>query len=72
VLVSISIVVVSLVAIAGLKMRDPSGPSHTGPVMTFVLVFLVSNFVLTLLMILKRIFVMLSRELDKPALRKAS
>jgi hypothetical protein len=72
VLVSVAITVVALIAMADLKMIKPEGPVSTGHVMTFLLVYLTINFVLTLLMILKRLHAMLSRELDKPSIRKVS
>lgn len=72
ILLSIAIVVVALVAVAELKMQSAGTPESTGPVLTFLLVYLTSNFVLTLLMILKRIHTMLNRELETPAVRKIS
>ena len=71
VLVSISIVIATLVGVAQLKMKDPQNPVHTGPILTFILIYLTANFVLTLLMILKRIHILLSIEIEQPAMRKA-
>lgn len=72
VLVSVLIVMAAFVGVAELKMKDPQNPGHTGSLLSFVLVFLTANFVLTLLMILKRIHVLLSNEIDKPSMRKVS
>ena len=72
ILVSIGIVVVAMVAIGDLKMVAPEQPAHTGRVITAILLYLIVNFVLTLLMILKRIHVMMGQELDKPKIRKVS
>jgi hypothetical protein len=72
VLVSISIVIATLVGVAQLKMKDPQNPVHTGPILTFILIYLTANFVLTLLMILKRIHILLSIEIEQPSMRKAS
>ena len=72
VLVSVVIVVLALVSVSTMRMHDTTASAHTGPIMTFVLILLTSNFVLTLLMVLKRINVILSLEADQPAARKAS
>jgi len=72
VLLSILIVMAALVGVAQLKMRNPQDPGHTGSTLTFIIVYLTTNFVLTLLMILKRIHVLLSTEIDQPIMRKAS
>jgi hypothetical protein len=73
VLVSTVIVVFALVAIARLKV--PEGRTvvpHAGRYTSFFLSYLTVNFVLTLLMILKRIHKMLSNRLDQPQVRRAS
>jgi hypothetical protein len=72
VLLSVLIAVIALVAVAYLRMHDTGATAHTGPIVTFGLIFLTTNFVLTLLMVLKRIHVILGLELDKPTIRKAS
>jgi hypothetical protein len=72
VLVSILIVIAALVGVAHLKMQDPQNPVHTGPLLTFIVIYLTANFVLTLLMILKRIHILLSTEIEQPSMRKAS
>jgi hypothetical protein len=66
VLESIAIVLVAFVAVVQLKVRDPRNESflHTGPIVTSLLIYLTSSFVLTLLMILKRIHEVLRIELD--------
>jgi hypothetical protein len=72
VLIAMTIAVVALVGVAQLKVRDPSNPVHTGPLFTFFLIYLTGNFVLTMLMILKRIYILLNQELEQPSIRKAS
>lgn len=70
---AVAIVVTALVGVAQLKMSESGKtPPFTGPVLTAILVYLTTNFVLTILMILKRIHAMLSSEIEKPAARKAS
>ncbi len=75
VLVSVCIVVTSLYGI--MRIKSAGAPlDHTGPILTFLVTFLTSNFVLTLLMILKRIHAMieakLSQDNERPAIRRAS
>jgi hypothetical protein len=73
VLTSILIVIAAMVGVAQLRMKDPLNQLHTGPILTFVVIYLTANFVLTLLMILKRIHVLLSTEIEQPSsFRKAS
>jgi hypothetical protein len=73
VLISMTVVVLALIAVARIKISDSViGVPRTGPYMTSALVYLTINFVLTLLMILKRIHGMLRSKLDQPAVRKAS
>ncbi len=73
ILSSTAIVVTALIGIAQLKMHDAGGATpFTGPVLTGILVYLTANFVLTLLMILKRIHSLLSSEIEKPSALKAS
>jgi hypothetical protein len=73
VLVSIVIVVVSLIAVTKIKIHEgaPATP-HTGPYISSILIYLTSNFILTLLMILKRIHVMMNEKLERPSVRKVS
>jgi hypothetical protein len=73
ILVSIVLVVVTMIAVAQLKMHEgPPAVAFTGRVVTGVVIFLTLNFVLTLLMILKRIYIMLNQTLDKPFISKKS
>ena len=73
VLISIVIVVVALFAVTRLKMHEGQ-PSvqQTGPYVTSILIYLTSNFILTLLMVLKRIHTMMNEKLDPQSFRKAS
>ncbi len=73
VLVSVFVVICSLVATATLE-RGPDVTPHTGRPMTVILIYLTTNFLLTLLMVLKRIHAMLIEKLDRPssAMKKAS
>jgi hypothetical protein len=61
VLVSISVVCVALFALS--YMRSNPGAT-TGPMATFFLVALTTNFVLTLLMVLKRMYILISKEIE--------
>ena len=75
VLVSVFIVILSLIAVATLKKEDANTAAHTGRVTTAILVYLTANFILTLLMVLKRIHMMLLEKLSRPSassMRKAS
>ena len=69
ILVSMAIVVVAIVAVIRLKMA--SGPSYTGPILTGTLVYFIANFVLTLLMILKRMHILMSQQLKQSMKRSA-
>ena len=71
VLVSVMIVVIALIAIAVAKKGDPGG-GHTGRYISSALIYLTANFVLTLLMILKRIHTMLGEKLKQVSIRRAS
>jgi hypothetical protein len=62
VIVAITVVCTALVALA--YMRSTPGAT-SGPRATFGLVFLTANFVLTLAMVLKRMFLLLTREIGK-------
>jgi len=67
ILVSIVIVVTTMITVAYLKMHQrPAQAVFTGRWMSGVVIFLTLNFVLTLLMILKRIYTMLNQAIDKP------
>lgn len=73
ILISILIVVVTMTAVAYLKMHEmPGVTGFTSTWLTGVMVFLTLNFVLTLLMILKRIYIMLNQTIDRPFLSKKS
>lgn len=73
ILVSIVIVVVTMVAVAYLKMNEkPPDEAFTGQWVTGVIIFLTANFVLTLLMILRRIYIMLNQTLEKPFIKKTA
>jgi hypothetical protein len=74
VLVSVFVVICSLVATATLN-KNPDATPHAGLSVTVILVYLTTNFFLTLLMVLKRIHTMLVEKLDRPsssAMKKAS
>jgi hypothetical protein len=74
VLVSVFVVICALIAIVSLR-DEPNVKPHTGPVVTTILVYLTSNFLLTLLMVLKRIHAMLVEKLDRTSssqMKKAS
>ncbi|MFZ0199533.1 MAG: hypothetical protein WB523_22735 [Candidatus Sulfotelmatobacter sp.] len=64
ILVAIVLVVICMGATAYVKMFDP--PISTNRWVTATITFLTLNFVLTLLMILKRIYELLNAELAKP------
>jgi len=70
ILVSIVLVLLCMIAIAYTKRFDP--PKLTSPWLTGVTIFLTLNFVLTLLMILKRIYIMLNTEIEKPTINRKS
>jgi hypothetical protein len=73
ILVSIVLVVVTMIAVAYLKMHEgPQAAAFTGRWVTGLIIFLTLNFVLTLLMILKRIYVMLNQTIDRPFVSKKS
>lgn len=73
ILVSIIIVIVAIVATAHLKMHEVLPVvSFTGHWMTGSVIFLTTNFFLTVLMILKRIYVILNQTLDKPFIKRVA
>lgn len=73
VFISLIVVVLCLVAVARLDMSETHSVAvHTGRYLTAAFMYLTTNFVLTLLMILKRIHVMLRNKLDQVPMRKAS
>jgi hypothetical protein len=73
IVVSIFIVVVTMVTVAYLKMHEkPLEVAFTGRWVTATVIFLTMNFVLALLMILKRIYIMLNQTIDKPFISRRS
>jgi hypothetical protein len=73
ILVSILIVVVTMTTVAYLKMHEkPPEAAFTGRWVTASVIFLTMNFVLTLLMILKRIHIMLNQTIDKPFIKRVA
>jgi hypothetical protein len=71
VLLSVVIAVTALAAVSEVRMYDTGSAAHTGKTLTFALTLLTANFVLTLLMILKRIHAILMLEVEKTERRKA-
>ena len=67
VVTAIAVVVVAVIALS--YMRSNQG-AITGPIATFFLVFLTANFVLTLLMIVKQMFILLGTELDRVPIKQ--
>lgn len=62
-----------MVSVAFLKMHEKSPESaFTGRWLTGVIIFLTLNFVLTLLMILKRIYIMLNQTIDRPFIKRTA
>jgi hypothetical protein len=73
ILVSIVIVVATMIAVAYLKMHErPPEMAFTARWVAAIVIFLTTNFVLTLLMILKRIYIMLNQTIDKPFIKRAA
>jgi hypothetical protein len=72
ILLSIVLVVIAMAEVAKLKMMPDNTPAFTGRWMTGVVVFLTLNFSLTLLMILKRIYIILNREIENPFIRRSA
>jgi hypothetical protein len=70
ILVSIVLVVLCMGATAYVKMYDPA--KFTAPWVTGSIIFLTLNFILTLLMILKRIYVLLNSEIERPRFKKSA
>lgn len=69
ILVSICVVTLAIVAAAANTARPTEG---TGPVLTFLLVLFMSNFILTILMVLKRMHSLLTLALkEQPAKKRA-
>jgi hypothetical protein len=73
ILISIVIVVETMITVAYLKMHEtPQAPAFTAWWITGSLIFLTLNFVLTLLMVLRRIYIMLNQTINKPYVHKQS
>jgi hypothetical protein len=73
ILVSIVLVVVTMITVAYLKVHEkPPEAAFTGRWVTASVIFLTMNFVLTLLMILKRIYIMLNQTIDKPFIKRVA
>jgi hypothetical protein len=71
ILESIVIVVMTTITVAYLKMRErPPADAFTVKWVSAVIIFLTMNFVLTLLMILKRMYIMLNQIIEKPFIRE--
>jgi hypothetical protein len=71
ILVSIAVVVLALVGLGEIRYR-PEHDAGNYPAVTFLLTFLIGNFILTMLMVLKRIHVLLSFEFGGPRASKKS
>jgi hypothetical protein len=72
VLISVFIVVFALAAIMRVKADNSINSDWIEISITSVVLYFMSNFLLTLLMILKRIHAMLNERLERPPMRKAS
>lgn len=68
ILVSIGLVALCMGAIAYVKMYEP--PRFTAGWVRGLIVFPTLNFVLTLLMILKRIYIIFNSEIDRPTINR--
>jgi hypothetical protein len=73
ILTSIAIVAVAMFCVVQVKLPRslPTG-TYTGRVSTFFLAYFISNFVLTLLMILKRMHILLSQALRESSLKRTA
>jgi hypothetical protein len=69
ILVAIAVVVLSL---AGLCQMKYARATDSHPVLSICAAVLLGNFVLTLLMVLKRIHILLSTEFERPSIRKSA
>jgi hypothetical protein len=68
----ISMAIVTLTLIAGVRKEGVTGEFHTGRIITSSLVFLMINFILTILMVLKRMHALLMQALKDKPLRKSA
>jgi len=70
ILVSIAVVCTAIVALSYMKSQPGA---QTGPIATFLLTSCTSNFILTLLMVIKRMYTLLDKELERNTpLRKSA
>jgi hypothetical protein len=65
-----SIAIVTLTIIAGMKTRENTAQYHAEWVLTSVLILLMTNFILTILMILKRMHALLTQALKEKSAKK--
>jgi len=65
ILISLAVVVVATVALWVVRHYEGSAPRETGMVPTFLLVTLAANFILTMMMVLKRMHLLISNEFDR-------
>lgn len=66
IVIALAVVVVALVSLWDLKHNEGTTPGSTGWVATFLIALLTSNFVLTLMMVLKRMHILITNEFDRP------
>jgi hypothetical protein len=73
ILMAIAVVGLALAGMCAIKYgKTATFTPDTNPIMSALLTIILVNFVLTLLMILKRIHVLLSAEFERPSLRKTA
>jgi hypothetical protein len=72
ILISIALVGIIMFEIARPAMQSNNEKALTGPISTAVITFLTLNFFFTLLMVLKRIYVILNHEIENPTTKKAA
>ena len=65
IVVSLAVVVTTIVALWTLKHSEGAQPGSTGWVLTFLITLLTCNFVLTLMMVLKRMYILISDEFER-------
>lgn len=71
ILIAIVLVGVTMIAITILKMNE-GAEAFTGPWLTGIVSFLTLHFMLILLMILKRLHIIMNREIERPSIRKSA
>ncbi len=72
IVMALAMVVVVLISLWGLKYTEGAKPGATNWLETFLITVLASNFVLTLMMVLKRMYILISNEFDRPASKEPS